>query len=128
MSNPSKPDAQPAKPKGSTGAPAAGIDPAKATKAAKAAKATHAIPTASSAGAAASGPTAAPAGSEVDLDDLAGMARERLLAQRAGAQALAAAVPFNPLKSGEIGLAGGHNPQAGPHQAPSDDMTTASTV
>jgi len=128
MSNPSTPDsppAKPAKPKGSTGAAAPRTD---ATKASKAAPTSRAMAAAGSAGATVSGPTAAPAGSEVDLDDLAGMARARLLAQCAGAQALAAAVPFNPLKAGEIGLAGGHKPQAGPHRAPSDDMTTASTV
>ena len=128
MSNPSTPDsppAKPAKPKGSTGAAAPRTD---ATKASKAAPTSRAMAAAGSAGATVSGPTAAPAGSEVDLDDLAGMARARLLAQCAGAQALAAAVPFNPLKAGEIGLAGGHKPEAGSHRTPSDDMTTASTV
>ena len=80
---------------------------------------------AGSAGATVSGPSAALPRDAGDLDDVS---QSRLLAQRTGAQALAAAVPFNPLKAGETGQAGGHNPQAGtPHSAP-DDVTTASTV
>ena len=137
MSHPSTPDPQAAKPaKAKAGAAAADArtDTTSATSATSATKATNAMPAAGSTGAPVAGPTAALSDREDDLcdlgglGDLGGLAQARLLAQRAGAQALAAAVPFNPLKPGEIGHAGGHQPQAGPHQAPADDMTTASTV
>ncbi|MDQ6629624.1 MAG: catalase [Pseudomonadota bacterium] len=71
--------------------------------------------------------------STAQLDDTAAAAlptvpEQRLATQKVGAQQAAAAVPANPLKSGEFGLAGGHAPKAGQPLEPHDSIDTASTV
>src|SRR5689334_18246746 len=59
------------------------------------------------------------------LDDAS---QQRLATQRVGAEAAAAAVPFNPLKAGEHGLKGGNAPKAGSGVEPHALIDTASTV
>jgi catalase len=51
-----------------------------------------------------------------------------LAQQKAGAQALAKAMPENPLKAGEHGLEAGHAPEAGEPVEPDDPIVTASSV
>ena len=116
MSTPSKPDSAPAgrQPPAKASSPAPQRTPQQA-----------ATQVAGSAGATVSGPTTPlPEGA----DDIGDLSQSRLVAQRAGAQSLAAAMPHNPLKDGEFGPGGGHHPPAGTPQAAADDMTTASTV
>ncbi len=60
-----------------------------------------------------------------DLDD---DAQRRATAKMAGAQALAAAMPFNRAKPFEYGLEHGHAPQAGVALKPDDDADTGSTL
>ena len=48
--------------------------------------------------------------------------------QKAGAQALCEAMPHNPLKATDFGLAAGHHPQAGPTVEPHSVAVSASTV
>jgi catalase len=55
-------------------------------------------------------------------------AQRRLATQKAGTQATAEAIPFNPLKAGEHGLANGHAPAAGAPVDPPDPIVGASTV
>ena len=71
--------------------------------------------------------------STAQLDDAAAatmptVSAQRLATQKVGAQLASAAVPANPLKAGEHGLAGGHAPQAGQAIEPHDAIDTASTV
>ncbi|MCC2658690.1 MAG: catalase [Panacagrimonas sp.] len=54
--------------------------------------------------------------------------QRRLAQQKAGAQRFARSLPSNPLKAGEIGLAGGAAPAAGEPMGPADPVETASTV
>ena len=54
--------------------------------------------------------------------------QQRIAAQQAGTQKLAAAMPFNALKRGDHGLASGHKPQAGQSVEPADGNVGASTV
>ncbi len=54
--------------------------------------------------------------------------QKKLVQQKAGAQAMAQATPFNPLKAGEHGLDNGHAPQAGTPMTPPDPIATASTI
>ncbi len=58
-------------------------------------------------------------------DELADEIQQKLGAQKAGAQQLAAATPFNPLKPAEHGLDNGHQPQEGVHgsEAPTDEAS-----
>jgi len=72
-----------------------------------------------------SGPSLAPDGGADSLDDAS---LRKLALQKAGAQQLAAAMPFNALKRAEHGLESGHNPQAGRHVEADDDEAGASTV
>lgn len=67
----------------------------------------------------------------VDFDGAATLpteSQQRLGGKVAGTQALAAAIPSNPLKPLEHGLANGHAPQAGLPVTPRDTLDTASTV
>ena len=48
--------------------------------------------------------------------------------QKAGAQALCEAMPHNPLKATDFGLAAGHHPQVGPTVEPHSVAVSASTV
>jgi len=74
-----------------------------------------------------SGPsTAAPV--QADVDQLDTAAQQLLATQKIGAQAAAAAMPANPLKAGEHGLASGHAPQPGQPVEPHDPIDSASTV
>ena len=71
--------------------------------------------------------------STMPLDEAAALAMptvaaQRLATQKLGADMAAAAVPFNPLKAGEHGLAAGHAPTAGQPMPPHDLLDTASTV
>jgi catalase len=59
---------------------------------------------------------------------LDGAAKQKLATQQVGAELAAAAVPANPLKAGEHGLAAGHAPRAGTPVPPHDPIDTASTV
>ena len=54
--------------------------------------------------------------------------QQRIAAQRAGTQKLAAAMPFNELKRGDHGLDSGHRPQTGQSVEPADANVGASTV
>ena len=72
-----------------------------------------------------------PSTSELDqeqADALDSVPKLRLATQKVGASLAAAAVPANPLKAGEHGLAAGHAPQAGVPVPPHADVDTASTV
>jgi len=51
-----------------------------------------------------------------------------LAAKQAGTQALAQAMPSNPLKPVDHGLDAGHRPAEGPSQAPTSDAVTGSTL
>ena len=51
-----------------------------------------------------------------------------LAARQAGTQALASAIPANPLKAADHGLAAGHAPIEGPCVAPPSDSVTGSTL
>lgn len=53
---------------------------------------------------------------------------QRLATQKVGAQLASAAMPSNPLKPTDIGLANGHAPEAGSPVEPHDPIDTASTV
>ena len=55
-------------------------------------------------------------------------AQARLARKMAGTQVLAEAMPANPLKAGEHGLANAHRPPAGRPVEPPDESATASTV
>ncbi len=71
--------------------------------------------------------------STAQLDDagaagLPTVPQQRLARQKVGAQRAGAAMPSNPLKPAEIGLAAGHAPQAGEPVEPHDPIDTASTV
>ena len=55
-------------------------------------------------------------------------AQQRLATQKVGAQLAVSAVPANPLKAAEFGLAHGHAPQAGQPMEPHDPIDGASTV
>jgi catalase len=63
-----------------------------------------------------------------DAQALATPAQQLLGARYAGTQALAEAMPFNPLKRAEVGLDHGHSPQAGPAHSASDEVVRSSTV
>ena len=52
----------------------------------------------------------------------------RLADQKAGAQAVSEAMPHNPLKATDLGLAAGHDPQTGPTVEPHSAIVSASTV
>ena len=56
------------------------------------------------------------------------VSEQRLATQKVGAQLASAAVPSNPLKSGEFGLEAGHAPRAGQPADPHDAIDMASTV
>jgi catalase len=74
-----------------------------------------------------SGPAIGPA--EGDMAGLATLAQHKLAVQKAGAQRLAAAMPFNAMKEGEHGMQAGHDPQRGAHgDEPEHNEVTASTV
>ncbi|MBX3624829.1 MAG: catalase [Rhizobacter sp.] len=65
---------------------------------------------------------------EDDAQALDTPAQQMLGTRYAGTQALAKAMPANPLKPAEHGLANGHTPQAGPCQAAPDEIVRSSTV
>ena len=74
-----------------------------------------------------SGPSTPPA--EGDESGLMTSAQEKLALQKGGAQRLSKAMPFNPQKAGEHGLANGHAPQEGVHGGESEENeVSASTV
>ena len=62
------------------------------------------------------------------VDQLDTPSQRRLATQKIGAQTAAAAMPANPLKASEHGLANGHSPQAGRPIEPHDSIDSASTV
>lgn len=74
-----------------------------------------------------SGPSAPSIDAE-RAQDLPTDAQQRLARKFAGTQALAAALPHNPLKDGEHGHVGGHAPAAGTPLQPQDESDTGSTV
>ncbi|HPU49963.1 MAG TPA: catalase [Burkholderiaceae bacterium] len=127
MSKPSKPDSKPVKPAATpTDDKVSSASRARsATSASKPAPAVVAAQVAGSAGATVSGPSVAPPD---DGQDLADAAQARLMAQRTGAQTLAASMPFNPLKAGEFGMEAGRDPKSGTPHTLADDLATASTV
>jgi hypothetical protein len=100
-------------------APPAGTRSGAAPAASPAAPADPGAQVAGSAGATVSGPGAMPPESASSGADLS---QARLMAQRAGAQALAAAMPHNPLKPFEIGLENGHAPVAGQPNSVMDEF------
>jgi catalase len=63
-----------------------------------------------------------------DAQQLPTPEQQLLGTRQAGTQALAAAMPSNPLKPAEHGLDNGHAPQAGATQTPSDEIVTSSSV
>jgi catalase len=63
-----------------------------------------------------------------DAQTLATPAQQLLGTRYAGTQALAKAMPSNPLKPAEHGLDNGHTPQAGPSRSPPDEIVGSSTV
>jgi catalase len=72
-----------------------------------------------------------PSTSRLDVSqasELETAAQQRLATQKASAQALGEAMPFNALKPSEIGLEHGHAPQAGTPVEPPDPIAGASTV
>ena len=126
MTTPSKPDTPPTKPTQPTKPRAKVVAAPHTTGAAAAAPAAEAAAqVAGSAGATVSGPSAAAGAS---AGGLSSSTQARLMAQRTGTQALAAAKPFNPLTDGEFGHQGGHAPQAGKPDIAPDELSTASTV
>ncbi|WP_413816692.1 catalase [Piscinibacter gummiphilus] len=74
-----------------------------------------------------SGPSTA-SFTEDNAQALATPAQQMLGTRYAGTQALAKAMPANPLKPAEHGLANGHTPQAGPCQPAPDEIVRSSTV
>mgnify|MGYP000013398958 CR=1 FL=1 len=75
-------------------------------------------------------PSARPPTTETTLADASALTQQRqqlLATQKIGAQHAATAVPYNPLKASEHGLAAGHAPLPGQPIAPHDRIDLAST-